>query len=89
MRRKVEKETIRIRSVRGLHGAIEYFHIMYGLEGARVTFSDGSLLVSVIHVLRTMKNGTKTSELVLSSRWPRGAIESKTYEIYRVIDENE
>lgn len=89
MKGKVEKETIRIRSVAGLYGAIEYFHTMYGMEGAKVTASGGLPLVSVTHVWRTMKNGTKISELVLSDRWQKGAVESMRYENYRVIDEVE
>jgi hypothetical protein len=89
MKSKVQKETIRIRSVVGLHGAIEYFHTMYGLEATKVTLSDGLPVVSVTHVWKTMRDGTKSSEIILSDRWPKGAIESKTYEIYRVIDEEE
>ena len=89
MRAKTKKETIRVRYVAGLHGAIEYFDTMYGLEGVKATLPDGLPLVSVTYLRRTMENGTITSELVLSDRWPRGAVESKTYEIYRVTDDED
>jgi hypothetical protein len=83
MKSKVEKETLRIRSVEDLFLAILYLDEMYGVEESTLTFPDGHLLVSVTRVHRAFKNGAETIKLVFSDRWPEGAAPSKAFESHR------
>ena len=87
MKIKVEKETIRIRSVADLYGVIEYIHTMYGVEETKPTMPDGLPIVCATFWRRTLKGGRRTTQLILSDEWPRGAKESKTYEVYRIPDD--
>lgn len=80
---KVEKETLRIESVEELCLAIQYLDEMYGAEESRLTFPDGHLLVSLTRVWRAFQDGTETTELILSDRWPEGAAPSKGFEAHR------
>jgi hypothetical protein len=68
MKDKVEKGTLRIHSVEDLYEAIQHFARMYGIEESKLTFPDGLPLVSLTYVRRTFKDGTRTSELILSDQ---------------------
>lgn len=68
MKVKVEKETLRIRSVEDLYEAIKHFDRMYGIEESNLVFPDGLPLVSITYVRRTFKDGTLTSALILSDQ---------------------
>ena len=83
MKDKVKRETLRIRSVEDLYLAILYLDQTYGTEESKLMFPDGLPLVSLTRVQRTHKDGTETSELVFSDRWPKGAAPSKAFEIHR------
>jgi hypothetical protein len=83
MKGKVEIETLRIRSVEDLYRAILYLDQMYGTEESTLAFPDGLPLVSLTYVRRALRDGTRTSELVFSDRWPKGAAPSKGFEFHR------
>ena len=83
MKCRVKKETLRIRSVEDLYLAILYLDEMYGTEESTLAFPDGHPLVSLTYVNRTLKDGAKTSELVFSDCWPKGAALSKGFEFHR------
>jgi hypothetical protein len=83
MRAKTEKETLRIRSVEDLHEAILYLDQMYGVGESTLAFPDGLPLVSLTYMQRMLMDGTKTSVLVFSDRWPEGAVVSKGFEFHR------
>ncbi len=80
---RVDKETLRIRSVQDLYFAIDYLDQMYGVEDSRLTFPDGHLLVGLTRVRRTFQDGTETIELIFSDRWPEGVAPSKGFEAHR------
>ena len=81
-----KKESIRIRSVADLHGAIEYFEAMYGVEDSELIFPDGLPLLSVVFLQQTRGDGSKTSQLIVSDEWPRGMRNSARYKLYNVVD---
>ncbi|MGB8259632.1 MAG: hypothetical protein WCE75_04750 [Terracidiphilus sp.] len=83
MKAKVKKESIRIRSVEVFYAAILYLDEMYGTEESELTFPDGHPLVSLTRVSREAKDGTEVVELVLSDRWPKGAVPSRGFQFRR------
>lgn len=84
--RNTKKEAVRIRSVADLHGAIEYFDAMYGVENAELILPDGRPLVTMSFVQRTREDGARASQLIVSDKWPRGMRNSARYRLYNVVD---
>ena len=83
---KSKKEAIKIRTAAELHGAIEYFDAMYGIENAELVFPDGLPLLCVVLVQQTREDGSKASQLIVSDEWPRGMRYSPGFKLYNVAN---